>query len=184
MAKKSKKVEPADPSEGHTTRVYSGRGVIFCVADDRELLSAGASTIKVIAAAIEDALDHGHEDSEAIARWITTSSFTYEPNKRVRFNSLLKAGDAVGARMTQKIYNAYNELAEAAADPLLSPTDKKVARAEATGFALAATIMFSPISCEDAKDPRFVDWDQVDHLTKLFEKEQAQVRREREGNPQ
>ena len=187
MSKKSKKkskVEEEPEVQEHDTRMYSGRGVIFCVADDRESMGIGATTIDVIAAAIEDALDNGHEDSESIARWITTSSFNYETDKRVRFNSLLKAGDSTGAQMTRKIYNAYNELAEAANEPDLSPADKRIAKAEATGFAEAASIMFSPFSCEDETDPRLVNWDMVDHITGLFEKEQTLVRRARSGNPQ
>ena len=182
MAKKKKPVK--DVTSKHATRVYSGRGVIFCVADDREALTLGTTTIEVIASAIEDALDNGHEDSEAIARWITTSSFNYEPDKRVRFNSMLKAGDAIGAQMTRKIYNTYNELAEIAADPDLSPAEKRIAKAEATGFAEAASIMFSPFSCEDPEDKRLVNWDMVDHITNLFEVEQRAVRRERKGKPQ
>lgn len=178
-----KKTQAADPSAEHETRVYSGRGVIFCVADDREQL-LGDTTIDIIAAAIEDALDNGHEDSEAIARWITTSSFNYEPSKRVRFNSLLRAGDAIGAQLTRKLYNSYNELAEAALDPEATPQERREARAEATGFALAITIVLSPFSCEDKTDPRYIDWDRVEQLTALFEKEQVAVRRERKGNPQ
>lgn len=180
MTKKKAK----NPAKDHGRRVYSGRGVLFCVADDREQLGTEDTTIGVIAAAIEDALDNGQEDSEAIARWITTSSFSYEPSKRVRFNSLLRAGDAVGAQMTRKLYNAYNELAEMARDPELDTAEKKLARAEATGFAEAISIVLSPFSCEDPEDPRLVDWDTVDHITALFEEEQTQVRRVRKGNPQ
>lgn len=182
MAKKKKK--PVDEVVGHTTRVYSGRGVIFCVADDREAMGLGTTTLDVIAGAIEDALDNGHEDSASIARWITTSSFNYEPDKRVRFNSLLKAGDAIGAQMTRKIYNAYNEIADGVSDPELSAAEKKLAKAEATGFAMAVSIMLSPFSCEDDEDPRLVNWDMVEHITELFEKEQRLVRRERNGKPQ
>lgn len=182
MAKKKKVEEPQVKDEA--TRMYSGRGVIFCVADDREAMGIGASTVDVIAGAIEDALDNGHEDSEAIARWITTSSFNYEPDKRVRFNSLLKAGDAIGAQITRKLYNTYNELAEAAADPDLSAAEKKIAKAEATGFAEAISIVLSPFSCEDPEDARLVNWEMVDHITTLFETEQRAVRRERKGNPQ
>ena len=105
---KKKKRKPQDESVKHDTRVYAGRGILFCVADDREEMGIGGTTISVIAAAIEDALDNGHEDSESIARWLVTSSFNYEPSKRVRFNSLLRAGDAIGAQMTRKIYNALS----------------------------------------------------------------------------
>lgn len=184
MAKKRKpEPEPEVDSSEEGTRVYSGRGVLFCVADDRETLGNDGTTIGVIAAAIEDALDNGHEDSESIARWITTSSFNYEPDKRVRFNSMLRAGDAVGAQMTRKLYNAYNELAELITQTE-DPKEKATLRAEATGFAEAVSIVFSPFSCEDPEDPRLVDWDMVDHITDLFETEQRHVRRERKGNPQ
>ena len=183
MAKKKRTPEPeVDESADHETRVYSGRGVLFAVADDREKLGEG-STISVIAAAIEDALDNGHDDAESIARWITTSSFGYEPDKRVRYNSMLRAGDAVGAQLTRKLYNAYNDLAELAATAE-TEADKKLARVEASGFAAALSIVFSPFSCEDEGDHRLVDWDMVDHITGLFETEQRAVRRERKGNPQ
>lgn len=171
-------------TEEHASRVYAGRGVIFCVADDREAMTTGHTTVKVIAGAIEDALDNGHETSEEIARWITTSSFNYEPDKRVRFNSVLRAGDAVGAQLTRKLYNAYNELAEAAADPDLSAAEKREAKAEATGFAEAISVVLSPFSCEDPENAHLVNWDMVDHVTELFETEQRAVRRVRKGNPQ
>lgn len=180
----AKKKEPEVDVSTHATRVYSGRGVLFCVADDRESLGSDGTTVGVIAAAIEDALDNGQEDSEAIARWLVTSSFSYEPDKRVRFNSLLRAGDAVGAQMTRKLYNAYNELVEMAADEELDPTDRKLAKAEATGFAEAISVVTSPFSCEDPENAHLVNWDMVDHVTALFEKEQIQVRRARKGNPQ
>lgn len=174
--------EEADVSADHETRVYSGRGVLFSVADDREHMD-GATTIAVIAGAIEDALDNGYETSEEIARWLVTSSFNYEPDKRVRFNSLLRAGDSVGAQMTRKFYNTYNELAQVATDTD-DPKEKALAQAEATGFAEAVSIAFSPFSCEDPSDPRQVDWAMVDHVTELFEAEQRQVRRIRKGELQ
>lgn len=169
--------------EDEDRRVFSGRGVLFAVADDREGMS-GHTSVEVIAAAIDEALDNGHEDPESIAHWLVTSSFNHEPSKRVRYNSLLRAGDAVGAQMTRKMYNTYNELAEMASDPDLTASEKREAKAEATGFAEAMSIMLSPFSCEDDKDPRVVDWEMVDHITELFETEQRNVRRERKGRLQ
>lgn len=188
MARKKKEVPTKkDPwntdHEDPDRRVFSGRGIMFAVADDRSNMN-GTSSIDVIAAAIDEALDNGHDDPEAIARWLVTHSFNHEPSKRVRYNSLLKAGDAVGAQMSRKFYNAYNELAEMAADPDLTPSEKAVAKAEATGFAEAVSIVFSPFSCEDEESPHMVDWDMVDHITELFEAEQRHVRRERKGRPQ
>lgn len=192
LLKYGKEKPMAKKSRAHETkrRTFSGQGIIFAVIDDHEkLIGAGAqhtgrvSTTEVIANAIEDALDHGHEDSEAIARYITTSAFQHEPDKRVRFNSVLKAGDAVGAMMMSKLHNAYNEmvvLAEEEEDPV----KKKAALAEASGFAAALTIVMSPFSCEYEGDPRLVDWDVLDRLVPAYEKEQRQVRRERKGNPQ
>lgn len=176
MPKKKAKQEPE-------RRVFAGRGVLFAVAEDRVDMD-GSSTIGVIAEAIDEALDNDHDDPEAIARWLVTSSFNHEPDKRVRYNSLLRAGDAVGAQMTRKLHNAYNELAEMISDPELTPSEKAVAKAEATGFAEALSIVLSPFSCEDPADPRMVDWDAVDHITGLFETEQRHVRKERKGRPQ
>lgn len=180
----TKKDKKSKKKEEHTSRVYAGRGVIFCVVDDRAAMTFGHTTVAVIAGAIEDAMDNGHETSEDIARWITTSSFNYEPDKRVRFNSMLRAGDAVGAQMTRKLYNAYNELAEIAADPELSASEKREAKAEATGFAEAISVVLSPFSCEDPENAHLVNWDMIDHITELFETEQQAVRRVRKGNPQ
>ena len=186
MATKKKKapVKTGEPAPNVDSRVYAGRGVLFAVADDREAMGVGGTTVSVITDAIEDALDNDCETSDEIAAWITTSSFTFEPSKRVRFNSLLRAGDAIGAQMTRKLHNAYSDLAEAAADPDLTAAEKRVAKAEATGFAEALSVVFSPFSCEDSDDPRLVDWEMIDHLTELFEVEQRAVRRERQGKPQ
>ena len=165
-------------------KTFSGQGIIFAVVDDRENMREGQpTTIDVIADGIEDALDNGHETSEEIARYLTTSAFQHIPDKRVRFNSVLKAGDVVGAQMLRKLYNSYNELAVLAEEEE-DPQKKKELKAEATGFAEALTIVLSPFSSEDPKDPRLVAWDEVDRMTDNFEKEQRLVRRERKGNPQ
>jgi hypothetical protein len=168
----------------HEPKTYSGQGILFAVIDDREALRTGkVTTIDVIADAIEAALDAGHEDSVAIARYITTSGFQHIEDKRVRFNSILNAGDAVGAQITRKLYNAYNELA-ALADEEEDPKKKIEIRNEATGFAEALNVVFSPFTCEDPEDPRLVNWDEVDRITTAFEKEQRLVRKERNGKPQ
>ena len=163
--------------------VFTGQGIIFAVVDNREEMNAGATTIDVIADAIEAALDAGHETSEEIARYITTSAFQHIADKRVRFNSVLKAGDSVGAQINRKLYNAYNELAQMAEEED-DPAAKKAIANEATGFAEALNVVLSPFSCEDPKDPRLVNWDEVDRITEAFEKEQRFVRKERKGNPQ
>lgn len=177
MAKKTRAHSTPDP------RTFTGQGILFAVVDDRERMASGASTIDVIADAIEKALDAGHETSEEIARYITTSSFKHVPDKRVRFNSVLKAGDEVGAQIIRKLHNAYNELVETA-EGESDIHQKKLLMAEATGFAEALNVVISPFSCEDPNDPRLVDWDEVDRITANFEKEQRLVRRDRKGNPQ
>ncbi len=178
MAKKTRAHSTPEPT------VFTGQGIIFAVVDDREKMPSGNhTTIDSIADGIEAALDAGHETSEDIARYLTTSAFQHIPDKRVRFNSVLKAGDVVGAQITRKLYNAYNELAELAEEE----TDvhrKKEILAEASGFAEALTVVLSPFSCEDPADPRLVSWEEVDRITAAFEKEQRFVRKERKGNPQ
>lgn len=178
MAKKTRAHSAPDPT------TFSGQGIIFAVVDDREQMRTGrVTTIDVIAEAIEKALDAGHETSDEIARYITTSAFQHVPDKRVRFNSVLKAGDVVGAQITRKLYNAYNELAQLAEDET-DPEQKALILREASGFAEALNVVISPFSCEDASDPRMVNWDEVDRITEAFEKEQRFVRKERKGNPQ
>lgn len=165
-------------------RTYSGQGILFAVWDDREAAKPGRqTTIDIIANAIEDALDHGHETSEDIARYLTTSAFQHVPDKRVRFNSVLKAGDVVGAQISRKLYNSYNELAQMA-EEAEDPKEKAEMRAEARGFAEAVQVVLSPFSSEDPKDPRLVSWEAVDRMTEAFEKEQRLVRKERNGRPQ
>lgn len=164
--------------------VFSGQGIIFAVIDDREKMRPGrVTTVDVITEGIEAALDAGHETSEEIARFLTTSAFQHIPDRRVRFNSVLKAGDVVGAQITRKLLNAYNELAVMAEEEE-DPDTKASIKAEATGFAEALNVVFSPFSCEDPDDPRQVTWDEVDRITAAFEKEQRFVRKERKGNPQ
>jgi len=169
--------------------VFTGQGILFAVIDDREKGSAGSdrkgrwSTVDVIAQAIDKALDKGKETPEEIAHYLVTSAFQHEPDRRVRFNSVLKAGDAVSAQLVRKLYNAYNELCVLAEEEE-DPQQKKLIAREATGFAEAMNVVLSPFSVEDPTDPRLVDWDEVDRITDLFEKEQRQVRRERKGNPQ
>ena len=178
MAKKTRAHEDPEPE------TFSGQGIIFAVMDDRESLPSGkVTTVDVIADGIEAALDAGHETSEEIARYLTTSAFQHIADKRVRFNSVLKAGDVVGAQITRKLHNAYNELA-VVADEEEDPHKKAEIRAEATGFAEALNIVLSPFSCEDPSDPRLVNWDEVDRITAAFEKEQRFVIKERKGNPQ
>lgn len=165
-------------------RKYSGQGILFAVIDDREAMREGkVTTIDVITEAIEEALDSGKETSEEIARYLTTSAFQHEKDRRVRFNSVLKAGDAVGAQITRKLYNSYNELAKMAEEED-DPIKKKVILAEATGFAEALNVVISPFSCEDPEDPRLVNWEEVDRITAAFEKEQRYVRKERKDTPQ
>ncbi|QWS69711.1 hypothetical protein SEA_WILLIAMSTRONG_44 [Microbacterium phage WilliamStrong] len=164
--------------------VFTGQGILFAVIDDREGMRSGrVTTVDVVTEAIEAALDAGHETSEEIARYITTSAFQHVTDRRVRFNSVLKASDAVGAQITRKLHNAYNELEELA-DEEEDPRKKAEIKAEARGFAEALNVVISPFSCEYPGDPRLVNWDEVDRITDAFIKEQRFVRRDRKGNPQ
>ena len=146
-------------------RVFTGQGIIFAVLDNREAMKIGpVSTIDVIAEAIDKALDAGHETSDEIARFITTSNFQHVRDRRAQFNSVLRASDTVGAQIVKKLVNSYNELA--------SLGDV----AEARGFAEAIQIVMSPFSTEDELNQAMVNWDSVDELTDLFEEEQAEAR--------
>lgn len=163
-------------------RQFSGRGILFAVIDDREEMRPGKiTTVEVITEAIEAALDAGKETSEDIARYLTTSAFQHIQDKRVRFNSVLKAGDIVGAHLVRKLYNSYDELMDTA-DKSKSPKDKEALTNEARGFAEAIQIILSPFSVEDAEDVTLVNWDEVDHLTETFEKDRKVIRAERKRN--
>lgn len=156
----------------HTEPVlFAGRGVVFAVIDDREDMPAGALTnIDVIAGAIDDALEEGHDTPDAIARYITTSTFRHITDRRVRYNSILKASDLTGAHMVRKLVNAYNELLDAASEAG-TPEDEEALLQEAYGFAEAFQIMMNPYSVEDEKNPHRVMWDTVYELTDLFQTE-------------
>lgn len=163
-------------------KAFSGRGILFAVIDDREKMRMGkTTTIDVIADAIEAALDAGHETSEDIARYLTTSAFQHIADKRVRFNSVLKAGDTVGAQIVRKLYNSYNELA-ATAEGTRKGAQRTELEAEARGFAEAIQVIMSPFAVEDSEDPQLISWDEVDRLTAIFEKEQTLVREDRKKN--
>lgn len=177
MAKKTRAHATPQPT------TFTGQGILFAVIDNREEMERGATTIDVISDAIEAALDAGHETSEEIARFITTSAFQHVPDKRVRYNSVLQANDSVGGYVTRKLMNAYNEL-EQLAEEEDDPAKKKDIKTEARGFAEAIQVVLSPFSCEDTQDPRLVNWDEVDRITDAFIKEQRLVRRERKGKPQ
>lgn len=156
-------------------KAFSGKGILFAVIDDREAMRMGrVTTIDIIADAIESALDAGKETSEEIARYLTTSAFQHIRDKRVRFNSVLKAGDTVGAQITKKLHNSYNELAEMGDDA--KGAEKATLEAEARGFAEAMQIVLSPFTAEDPADRTLVSWDEVDHMTELFEEEQRAIR--------
>lgn len=157
-------------------KAFSGRGILFAVVDDRESMRMGkTTTVDVIADAIEAALDDGKETSEDIARFLVTNAFQHIKDKRARFNSVLKAGDTVGAQLVRKLFNSYNELMDTAAKEK-SAAAREQLEAEATGFAEAIQIILNPFSVEDDSDPTLVKWDEVDHLTELFEKEQRGIR--------
>lgn len=163
-------------------KAFSGQGILFAVVDDREAMRMGkTTTVEVIADAIEAALDAGKETSEDIARYLTTSAFKHIPDKRARFNSVLKAGDTVGAQIVRKLYNSYNELVETA-EKERGAAAKAALENEATGFAEAIQIVLSPFAVEDASDAMLVNWDEIDRLTELFEKEQRAVRADRKKN--
>lgn len=163
-------------------KAFSGRGILFAVVDDREQMRMGkTTTVDVIADAIEAALDAGKETSEDIARYLTTSAFKHIPDKRARFNSVLKAGDTVGAQIVRKLYNSYNELMETA-EKERGAAAKAALEAEAAGFAEAIQIVLSPFAVEDPSDATLVSWDEVDRLTDLFTKEQRAVRADRKKN--
>ena len=184
----TKKTKQTRAMEEPEPAIYTGQGILFAVIDDRENLSGSDhkgkwSTVDVISTAIEQALDAGHEDSEAIARFLVTSAFQHQPDRVVRFNSVLKAGDAVGAQIVRKLHNSYNELI-GMADETEDLAEKKLILREASGFAEALNIVLSPFSVEDPEDPRLVNWDEVDRITAAYEKEQRYVIKERKGNPQ
>ncbi|AXQ52908.1 hypothetical protein SEA_NEFERTHENA_45 [Microbacterium phage Neferthena] len=157
-------------------KAFSGRGILFAVIDEREAMRMGkTTTVDVIADAIEAALDNGKETSEEIARYLVTSAFQHIPDKRVRFNSILKAGDSVGAHLVRKLFNSYNELMDTAAGEK-NASARAALEAEATGFAEAVQIILNPFSVEDDNDPTLVKWEEVDRLTELYEKEQRGIR--------
>lgn len=166
------------PSKDTGPATFVGRGILFTVYDQsRDAFPGPTSTIEILARAIDEALDAGHEDSDSIARYLTTTTFQHIPDRSVRFNSVLKAGDVVGARLTTKMHNAYDDL-RYMASKAETKKEREAAEAEARGFAEAMSLVYSPFSCEDEDDPRQVDWDMIDHLTTLHENQWEEAKRE------
>lgn len=148
--------------------VYAGKGIIFAVYDwYHDKFHGPKSTITLVADAIEEALDHGHDDPDSIARYLLTTTYQHLPDRQSRFNSILKAGNAVGARIIPKLHNAYEDLCKLSREG--TKKERELAAAEARGFAEAITIMYSPFSVEDENDKNQVNWDEVDSLTDLMQ---------------
>lgn len=159
---------------------FKGRGIIFAVVDTNEVKRSGIyTTVEAITEAIEAALDNGKETSEEIAKYLTTGAFKHIADRTLRFNSLLKAGDATGAQIVKKLYTAYDELCETAAKAK-TPKEKAELQVEARGFATAVQIMLSPFAVEYEGEPTLVDWDKVDELTAIFEKDREMIRSQKQ----
>lgn len=166
--KKSKDTGPAK---------FSGRGVMFTVYDhSRDYFPGVRSTPAIIAKAIEEALDAGYDDPTTIARYLVTTTFPHTTDRVAKFNSVLKAGDVVGANITTKLFNGYADLRKMArnAEDVGAQT---YFEAEARGFAEAITIILSPFSVEHEDNRKEIDWDEVDHLTDLMEEQQEEARK-------
>lgn len=158
--------------------VYSGMGVMFTVYDqNKDVFPKPPSTKAVIAKAIDEALDAGFETSDEIAEFLTTTTFPQVEDRVARFNSILKAGDVVGAQITVKLFNAYDDIINMAGENEQNEEDHALIMAEARGFAEAMTIMYSPFSVEDDNNPKYVDWEIVEHLADLMISQHEEARR-------
>lgn len=158
--------------------IYSGMGVMFTVYDQNsDIFPKPPSTKAVIAKAIDEALDAGFDTSEEIAEFLTTTTFPQVKDRVARFNSILKAGDVVGAKITSKLFNAYDDIINMAEENEQNKEDYSLFMAEAKGFVEAMTIMYSPFSVEDDNNPNYVDWDQVEHLADLMISQHEEARR-------
>ena len=156
---------------------FSGRGIMFTVYDHtRDFFPGIKSTISVVARAIEEAIDAGHDEPESLARYLTTTTFPQIKDRSVKFNSVLKAGDVVGANISAKLFNGYQDLRKMARNSD-NEEERELLEVEARGFAEAMTIMFSPFAVESEDNKKEIDWDEVDHLTDLMEEQQEQARK-------
>lgn len=156
---------------------FSGRGVMFTVYDhSRDYFPGVRSTPAIIAKAIDEALDAGYDDPESIARYLVTTTFPHTTDRVAKFNSVLKAGDVVGANITTKLFNGYADLRKMARNAE-DAGSQAYFEAEARGFAEAITIMLSPFSVEREDNRKEIDWDEVDHLTDLMEQQQEEARK-------
>lgn len=158
---------------------FSGRGIMFTVYDHtRDYFPGIKSTIGVVARAIEQAIDEGHDEPESLARYLTTTTFPQVTDRVAKFNSVLKAGDVVGANITTKLFNGYADLRKAVRASE-TKKERELAEVEARGFAEAITVMLSPFSVESSENKKQLDWDEVDYLTDLMEEQQEEARKAR-----
>lgn len=139
------------------------KGVLYAVVCDHENKPANKSSIDIIADSIKAASEHGHTSPKAIARWLVTSDFKHVPDREVRFNAVLKAGDGVGAHIIQKIVNLTDLIME-----LYKESDYKQEKLyhEIIGMVMSLMIVLNPFTVEDKQDKTRVD---VDILCDLVE---------------
>lgn len=147
--------------------VYGGRGIMFAVFDTIEDTVHGPhSAPRIVAQAIQQTGMLDEEQSLALARHLTTTTFPLLKGRTSRFNSIVKAGDVVGARLIPKLMGALRQLHTHQASA--SAAERAVAAARAQGFAEAISIISNPFAVEAEEESNTVDWDVVQHYARLL----------------
>lgn len=149
--------------------VYAGRGVMFTVFDTNEDIVEGPhSAPGIIAQAIHETGLLDSDESLALARHLTTSTFPQVTDRTARFNSVLKAGDVVGARLIPKLMKGLELLYSLQANAGTMYT-YQLFQARTAGFAEAVAILTHPFAVESEEGSIEIDWCAVQHYTHLLQ---------------
>lgn len=146
-----------------STDQFYRKGVLYAVICNDEDKEYGLSSTDIVAESIDEALKNGLSSPREIAHHLVTSSFKHVKNRTVQFNSLLKAGESVGANIPQKLGDA---ILEAIKSSLLSldkadKEDFKIKSTIAVGMIMAQCIVLNPFSFGKEDDSNRIDLNRV-----------------------
>lgn len=146
-----------------STDQFYRKGVLYAVIYNDEDKEYGLSSTDIVAESIDEALKNGLSSPKEIAHHLVTSSFKHVKNRAVQFNSLLKAGESVGANIPQKLGDAILEVARSSLLSLYEG-DKgafKIKGAIAVGMIMSQCIVLNPFSFNKEDDSNRIDLNRV-----------------------
>lgn len=145
------------------TDQFYRKGVLYAVIYNDEDKDYGLSSTDIMAESIDEALKNGLSSPREIAHHLVTSSFKHVKNRVIQFNSLLKAGESVGANIPIKLGNAIIGVIKNAQLALAKGDKKDFERKSqiALGMVMAQCVVLNPFSFEKENDSNQIDLNKV-----------------------